>query len=208
MLVPEVGMLVSYKGAKRGCTSASYSFSTTILGKTYYLGSYRTETADTGARLYDSLQLLVYGPRADTNFEWSAYTQADIAAAAQFLHQKGVDVKEAVFRALEARGPDEWIGVGMQDTLWLARMSVHVKRKKVIQLCWSGLPSAAAAAQQADCGLLAVKGLRCTTNFPASLYSQLQLEEAGEHASSKGVNGTVVQANLAAVEKVRAPCVL
>jgi hypothetical protein len=77
-----------------------------------------------------------------------------------------------------------------------------VTGQKQKQLLWYGLPSAAAAAQKADCSYLAVQGLGCTTNFPASLYGRLQLEEAGEHAISKGVDGARVKASLEAVEKV------
>jgi hypothetical protein len=204
MLSPGAGFWASYKGAHKQARSSSGVFTVSVLGTPQYLGCYKPEAADAGARLYDSLQLLLHGPRADTTFEWSAYTQADIAAAAAVLRKKGVNVKEAVVCARQGRGTSKWIGVGakVQSTSWCTRITITGKGSKRILVSWYGLPSVAAAAQQADCCLLAVQGLGCTTNFPASQYSQLQLEQAGQHAISKGVDGTQVTASLEAVEKV------
>jgi hypothetical protein len=101
VLSPEEGVVPSYKGAYKQSRSQSLLFKTSVLGKQIHLGSYRPEAAHAGVRLYDSLQLLLHGPRAGTNLKWSAYTQTDITAAAEMLRGKGVNVCEAV---LHARG--------------------------------------------------------------------------------------------------------
>jgi hypothetical protein len=169
------------------------------------LGSFEPEQAATGARLYDAAQILIRGPRADINFEWSSYTQSDIQRAVEVLQAKGLDVHKAVV-AREERPGSEWFGVRELGTSWQAHLSRFPGQLRTLRkLSWHGLPSAEAAARQADCGCLAARGLGCTvTNFPASAYSQLQLQQAGEHAIRKGVEAALVEENLAAVEKVRA----
>jgi hypothetical protein len=194
----------------RGSTvvSQGFAFHISVVGKLRHLGLYPPASAEMGARLYDSLQLLLHGPRANTNFEWSSYTRADITAAAKVLQKKGVHVKAAVLHARATRAPGEWIGVVGRSTSWAADVAVY-RGKGIpnVHVCWKQLQSAEVAAQQADCCLLAVHGLGCTTNFPASQYSKLQLEEAGQYAVSKGVEAMRAKANLEAVEQVCFPAV-
>jgi hypothetical protein len=68
---------------------------------------------------------------------------------------------------------------------------------------WCGQRSAEAAAHQADSCFLAMRGLGCTTNFPASTYSQQQLRQAGDYAVSKGVEAVRVEENLNDIAQVR-----
>jgi hypothetical protein len=175
-------------------------------GKNINLGSFSPEAAQEGARLFDCLQLLLHGPHADTNFEWSSYTRADIAAAASFLEAKGVDVHQAIAAAREARGTCEWIGVHRTAgrASWTASVCCQIGNNAGYAALHNkrGLVSAEAAAHQADCGFLATRGLGCTTNFPASTYSQEQLQEAGDYAVSKGVEAARVEGNLAAIQQV------
>jgi hypothetical protein len=189
----------------KGCTiiSGNYVFFISVLGTLRYIGSYKSESVKAGARLHDALQLLLYGPRANTTFEWSAYTQADILGAAKALKRKGIDVRQAVLHAREAGALGKRIGVIELARSWTAYVAAYRgKGSCALTVCWKQLPSAEVAAQQADCGLLAVQGLGCTTNFPPSMYSKLQLEQAGEHAVSMGVDELRVTANLEAVEKL------
>jgi hypothetical protein len=164
------------------------------------------QTVEDAAMLYDCLQLLLHGPRADTNFEWSSYCKADVEAAVEVLKRKGVDVHAAVVAAREGQGAGEWTGVYQKGASWFAHVSCRVQGgdRKQITIDWPRASSAEAAAPQADCGLLAVQGLQATTNFPASTYSKLQLEEAGECFISKGADAGRIRANLGAVEQVSA----
>jgi hypothetical protein len=179
-------------------------------GTAITLGSFKPDAAEAGARLYDAVLLLLHGPHADTNFEWNRYTRADVAAAALFLEAKGVDVKQAILSARNARGITcNWIGVchtaGSTRT-WRARTSGQRGENGglSVRVEWDGMPSAEAAAHQADCGFLAVRGVGCITNFPASTYSQQQLEVAGDYAISKGaMSAARVEENLAAIQQVR-----
>jgi hypothetical protein len=171
-----------------------------------YLGSFEPEQAASGARLYDAAQLLIRGPRADINFEWSSYTQADIQRAVEVLQAKGVDVHKAVVAAREGLRGTEWFGVRQRGPSWHAQWIYH-DQQHYKHVAVQGLPSAEAAARQADCGFLAVRGMECDfTNLPASAYSQQQLQEAGEHAISKGAEAALIKKNLKAVEKVRMCC--
>jgi hypothetical protein len=168
-----------------------------------HLGTFNTDQAASGARLYDAAQLLIRGPRSDINFEWSSYSQADVQRAVDLLQAKGVDVHRAVVAAREGQRGNAWFGAQAQGATWYAHVN-DSSGQQLSMVWWCGLPSAEAAARQADCGLLAVKGMQCNfTNFPASAYSQLQLQQAGEHAISKGVEAALVKKNLEAVEKVR-----
>jgi hypothetical protein len=193
-----------FKGSSQRL-GGQHVFRKRVAGKHIQLGQVNTEAAEPCARLYDALQLLLHGPRADTNFEWSSYTQADIAAAISFLQAKGVDAHQAVAAARETKGSD-WIGVTQNTgrSAWRAGILCQMgKSTGCTTLYWNGLPSAEAAAHQADCGFLAVRGLGCTPNFPASTYSQQQLQEAGEYSVSKGLDKGSVDRNLAAVQQVR-----
>jgi hypothetical protein len=195
----------------KGCSlnKGKYVFRTRVVGasRQLFLGSFAPEAAEPGARLYDSLQLLLHGPYADTNFEWSSYTRADIAAAASCLQAKGVDVHQAIAATREANSTCEWIGVHRTPGRASWTISLHCQvgsnagyatlHKK------GGLVSAEAAAHQADCCLLATRGLGCTTNFPASTYGQQQLQEAADFAISKGVEAARVEENLAVIKQVR-----
>jgi hypothetical protein len=185
-----------------------YRFRVKLSGKDINLGYLSPEAAEPGARLFDSLQLLLHGPHADTNFEWSSYTRADIAAAASFLEAKGVDVHQAIAAARAARGTTgDWIGVHQTAgrTSWAARIHCQVGNGAGYTTLHKseGVLSAEAAAHQADCGLLATRGLGCTTNFPASTYSQQQLQEARNFATRVGAEAARVEGNLAAIEQVR-----
>jgi hypothetical protein len=202
---PAVRPVASFKGGTTIAATGNYKFAIYVLGKSRYLGTYQPESAETGARLYDSLQLLLHGPRANTTFKWSAYTQGDVAAAAEVLQMMGIDVAQAM---VHARTPGNWIGVNAMAGSWTATVTVYQgKGNPEIKVRWYTLQSAEVAAQQADCGFLAVHGLSCTTNFPASQYSKLQLEQAGECAISKGVDEMRVRGNLEAVDKVCFPAV-
>jgi hypothetical protein len=195
------GPVPSLKGIS--LSKGRYRFRVKCCGKGIALGSFSPDAAEPGARLYDSLQLLLHGPHADTNFAWSSYTRADIAAAASFLHAKGVDVHQAIAAAREARGTTcDWIGVYQRAgrATWEAQIRMGGSGW---QFGWHGLVSAEAAAHRVDCGYLATRGLGCTTNFPASTYSQQQLQEAADFATGKGAEAARIQANLAAVEQVR-----
>jgi hypothetical protein len=205
MLVPAVqGTLPAYRGScLRLGRSHVYQFEAFVLGRNIYLGCFTLEDAKEGARMYDALHLLLYGARAKTNFEWSTYTRADIAAAAQLLQDKGLDVHKAIMHARLTRPGGEWYGVnatrGVSWRAYVCCSSANGSRKEVV---WWGLPTAEAAAHQADAGRLAVTGLGCTTNFPASSYTKLQLEEVGRYATSKGTETVHVAACLEAVEQV------
>jgi hypothetical protein len=197
------GPVPTFKGGL--LVKGRYRFRVRFSGKEINLGSFSPEAAEPGARLYDSLQLLLHGPHANTTFEWSSYTRADIAAAASFLEAKGVDVHQAIDAAREARGTTcDWIGVFLRAgrASWDAAATCGSSRNGGWKVEWNGLVSAEAAAHQADCGYLATRGLGCTINFPASTYSQQQLQEAGDYAVSKGVEAAKVDENLAAVEEV------
>jgi hypothetical protein len=201
------GPVPIYKGGS--VQKGRYRFRVACSGKDINLGHFSLEAAEPGARLFDCLHLLLHGPHADTNFEWSSYTRADIAAAASFLEAKGVNVHQAIAAAREARGTTgDWIGVYHRagSASWAARIYCQIGNDAGYATLHKaeGLVSAEAAAHQADCGYLAARGLGCTTNFPASTYSQQQLQEAGDYAVSKGVEAARVEENLAAVEKVRA----
>jgi hypothetical protein len=198
----------------RGCCRhpdwQGFQYQKRISGRVVHLGCYsikeghESKKAKAAARLYDAVELLLHGPYAETNSEWSAYTQADIASAVNFLEGKGINVHEAVAASRDGQGAREWIGVTTQrGSAW--RTKVNCKRengKGQIAISWPWVSSAEAAAQQADCGLLAVHGLQATTNFPASSYSQQQLEKAQERAIRNGVDAERVQSNVEAVGKV------
>jgi hypothetical protein len=200
---PAHGNLPTLRGGSYLQSKSVYCFKAAVLGKQLSLGKFKPEEAEVGARKYDALQLLVYGPRAETNFEWSSYAQADVAAAAQFLQDKGLDVHQAVLCARQSRFGCEWYGVVVRGVAWAAKVQLCKKEgSQRVDVAWSVSSSAEAAARQADCGRLAMRGLGCTTNFPASSYTKLQLEEAGRHATSKGVDAARVAACLEAVEQV------
>jgi hypothetical protein len=195
----------AFKGSRFGNNSLSFQFQFCSGGNHGYahLGEFKPEQAASGARLYDAAQILIRGPRADINFEWSSYTQADIQRAVDVLQAKGVDVQQVIAARQDMAG-SEGLGVQAARESWRAQVTCCSGQQQMKHVRWHGLPSAEAAARQADCGFLAVKGLGCAaTNFPASAYSQLQLQEAGEHAVSKGVEAALVRKNLKAVEKVR-----
>jgi hypothetical protein len=200
----EGGSLQSYEGATWLSRDNVHRFVIGVLGTRLVLGTYKPEHADSGARLYDALQLLLHGPCANTTFPWRTYTQADVAAAAKVLESKGVDVHQAVVYAGEGLHAGQWTGVARlaNGTSWRAQLFVNTKGSPKLNIRWGAQQSAEGAARQADCGLLAIQGLRCTTNFPASAYHQPQLAAAGEHAISKGVEAARVKRNLAAVEQV------
>jgi hypothetical protein len=169
-------------------------------GQPVRLGCFKPEAAKTGARLYDAVQLLLHGPYADTNFEWSGYTLADVASAASVLEAKGVDVHKTVAAAVEARGAGGWNGACYASASlvsWKVRVGCQINgSSSYSDVHWgSPHPTAEAAAHQADCAYLATRGLGCTPNFPASTYSQQQLQEAGGYAISKGVDATRVHAS-------------
>jgi hypothetical protein len=194
-----------YKGSCWIAATRKFLFCLRLRGRCHYLGHHTEDSARKGARAFDALQLLLHGHRADTNFDWSKYTRADIAAAAARLRARGVDVREAIASAREARV--KWIGVKLYGiAIWQATAFGHATAgEKVRAVHWCSLGSAEAAARQADCGLLAVNGLGITINFPASSYSREQLEEAGEHAISKGMKAARITGNLDAVEEVGWP---
>jgi hypothetical protein len=199
------GPVMDFKGGSWNVNCSKFDFCLSVSGKSVFLGQFSPEAAVAGARRRDALHLLLHGPHADTNFEWSSYTRADIAAAASFLEAKGLDVHQAVAFAREARG-DGWNGVHFRKDR--PSWTVHLQCQRGengnrTAVDWYGLRSAEAAAHQADCGFLAIRGLGCTTNFPASTYSQQQLEAAGEYAVSKGAKAACVAENLAAVQQVR-----
>jgi hypothetical protein len=211
MSLPAVqgSLATAYRG---GCLQRkaqhAYRFRADVLGVDISLGCFTAAKAEQGARKYDALQLLLYGSRAKTNFEWSSYTQADVAAAAQLLQAKGLDVHQAVVCARQSRVGGEWYGVHMRGVYWIATVSSSTATgipSTSVRWC-RGLSSAEAAARQADAGQLAVIGLGCTTNFPASSYTKLQLEEAGRYAVSKAVEAAHVAACLEAVEQVCDSC--
>jgi hypothetical protein len=199
-----IGPMKAFKGGRYQHPGMhKYTFQMHVLDKLLHLGSYAPEAVESGARLYDALQLLLYGPFADANFEWSSYSQGDVAAAVSFLQAKGVDVHRAVVHARSKLGSGAWVGTRYHQLVWEAQVPYQgfiEAAQKVVS--WCGLPCAVAAAHQADRGLLAIQGLGCTTNFPASQYSKLQLEEAGQYAVSKGFGEARVGKNLAAVEQV------
>jgi hypothetical protein len=201
MLPPEVpgSRTPAYRGAHLHRKTHLYRFRVCVLGIKRCLGCFRAAEAEQGARKYDSLQLLLYGARAKTNFEWSTYTRADIAAAASLLQAKGLDVHQAVIFARQCLRGGKWFGVHADGVSWTATM---FQKRPERALRWCGLSSAEAAARRADAGQLAVVGLGCTTNFPASSYTKLELEEAGRYATSKGMQAVHVAACLEAVEQV------
>jgi hypothetical protein len=209
-LQAEGAPLASFAGANWLSSSNTYCFSIQVLGRRVALGTYKPQQAKSGARLYDALQLLLHGPCANTTFPWRTYTQPDIAAAVEVLESKGVDVHQAVVHAREGRNAGQWTGVicSSNRKAWSAQLCIYVKGSPQLSAAqlnirWGVQQSPDAAARQADCGLLALHGLRCTTNFPASAYHQLQLVAAGEHAISKGAEPERVNTNLKAVQQVR-----
>ena len=196
----------NYKGG--GWRSGRCHFKIHLLGKRVPLGIYAPDSAVNGARLYDALHLLLYGHRADTNFAWCSYTQADIAAAIAAMKSQGVDVPRAVAYARSPKASSsKYLGVSAGIALWQVNVHCHLgKGQPKLKVCWGRLCGEEVAAHFADCGMLAINGLQCTTNFPASRYSQEQLEEVAQQAISKGVNAECVRANLAAVAQVGRAC--
>jgi hypothetical protein len=196
----------SYRGGRWRPEAQQFDFNLRFCGHSLHLGSFSAEGAASGARLYDALQLLLRGPRADTTYLWSTYTRADIAAAAAFLEAQRVDVPQAVVALTEGRSGSSgrWLGVRPQGDCW-AGVVGHTPSAggARIALRWGWQPSAEAAARDVDRLVLVVKGLGCTTNFPVATYSQEELEEAGVYAISKGVDAARVRANLEDVQQVR-----
>jgi hypothetical protein len=194
------------KGCSWSKPNQRFLVSISVLGKRLHLCSCTPEEVEQGARLYDAVQLLLHGPRANTNFEWSSYSRANITAAVKLLQDKGVDVPRAV---VAARTPGqgsagEWLGVVQRRSSWAAqvRWSPPDNIQKPVLVRWGGLPGMETAIHHADCGFLAIRGLDCIPNLPASNYSQTELEQAGEAAVDSGVDKDVVLQNLAAVQQV------
>jgi hypothetical protein len=201
--MPDLGL--TFKGCYRRKNYTSLTFQISTAGRCTSLGQFQPDAAEAGARLYDAVQLLLRGPHADTNFEWSSYTQADVAAAALFLEAKGLDVHQTVAATWDAKGACGWTGVTVHGGSCRPSVKCWAEEKgdrTTKALAPGGLQGAEAAAHQADCAYLATRGLGCTTNFPASTYSQQQLQETGDYAISKGVPAAHVAANLEAVQQV------
>jgi hypothetical protein len=130
MLLPAAaGRMSAFRGGYMCPKSRVYQFNARVLGKKRFVGCFKPEEAEEGARKYDSLQLLLYGPRAKTNFEWSSYTQADVAAAAQFLQAKGLDVHQAVIDARQSTLGGQWHGVALLNDSWSARVCRYSRER-------------------------------------------------------------------------------
>jgi hypothetical protein len=96
-----------------------------------------------------------------------------------------------------------WIGVTKScQGGWFPSLAIPLKDRAFRHIRWGVRQSVEEAARQADCGLLAIHGLCCATNFPGSLYIQQQLESAGQYAIRRGVEAARVETNLEAVAKV------
>jgi hypothetical protein len=193
----------AYKGATWLPDQEAYQFDVHFPnGGGAHLGHFTPAQAKHGAEAFDLLQLLIYGPFADTNFKWSHYTQENVAAAAAILSSGDVNLHAIIVLARLQKG--EWLAVEEEPQgCW--RASVSCKQQgEVIDgvVCSQGGASAEEAARDADRGLLVVEGLGCTTNFPASSYSAQELEEAGWYAMGVGVDPERVENNLEAVEQV------
>jgi hypothetical protein len=201
--------MTRYKGLTRKNGRGKFELKVQLGGKTRFLGRFSPQEVEEAARLVDCVQLLVYGPNADTNFQWSNYSTANIEAAAQTLQEMGVDVQQAVVDAggsRHSKGGRLRLGVTQLPDRSIFGAQVSYREafgKRQIHL-GSGLRSEEAAARQADLGLLAIQGLGCRrTNNQASTYTHRELEEAGEYAVEKKVPKEVVATNLEEVKQVR-----
>jgi hypothetical protein len=185
------------------------AFAMAIQGKRVQIAQVPRAEAAAGARLYDAAQIVINGAHAKTNFSLDGFAADEIAAVISLLRGKGVDVRRAVDDMRQAHADAPWLGVGPgvpseAGTSYTAQLAFHAyDSSKVITLEWSALGSADAAARQVDCGILALQGPDCRTNFPASECSAEAIAEAGTYAVLKGVPRARVEANLAAVEQVR-----
>jgi hypothetical protein len=186
---------------QHGCSSKA-GLRISCLGQTFSLRTHAAEAATSQARLYDAIQLLLHGPLACTNFQWSSYKQSDIRAAVAFLEAKGVDVHQAVAAGQYAERIQFTAVQPCGGAAYRACFDFH-QRGQRHRMAFGTFSSAEAAAGKADCGLLVVQGLNCTTNFPASSCDEADLHEAGEAAIAQGVEAVVVERNLEAVEQVR-----
>jgi hypothetical protein len=200
--------MTSYKGLTLEKGKGKYRLQVQVGGKTRFLGFFTTQKVEEGAQLFDCVQLLLYGPNADTNFPWRDYSRADIEAAAQMLQGKGVDVQQAVVDAAGVRCKGgRLLGVGEShgSSTFVAHVHYREASGKQLNILWGrGLRSVEAAAYQADLGLLAIQGLGGRrTNNTASTYTQGELEEAGKHAVASEVPKELVATNLEEVEQVR-----
>jgi hypothetical protein len=198
-----------YKGGSWREKVQKYEFRTSFPHqKEIRLGLFKRQDAQPPARNTDAMQLLVNSYWADTTYFWSSYSRADIASAAELMRSHQVDVHRAVVAARKKRGLGKWFGVQFRNGAWTGALDIRQpksndsKEVQRMKVHWSPQASAEAAARDVDCGNLAVRGVGCTTNFPAGAYTQEELEEAGEYAISKGVNAARIRANLEEIQQV------
>jgi hypothetical protein len=106
-----------YKGVSRDPAANVYLLkvaSPTLNGRrpvVTHFGSYPAGTlegAQQCARAHDSIQLLLHGPCAATNFPYAAYTPACLQAAAEQLRGAGYDVAALIASAQRRRGSCTW----------------------------------------------------------------------------------------------------
>jgi hypothetical protein len=112
---------MDFRGSSWNKQCSKFGFCLPVSGTATFLSDLLSspEAAVAGARLRDTLHLLLRGPHADTKvFEWSSYTRADIEAAASFLEAKRLNVHQAYTRLLLPQGRQGalvgWIGVRLR----------------------------------------------------------------------------------------------
>jgi hypothetical protein len=138
--------------------------------------------AETGARTYDCVHLLLHGPFAcTTNFPYTSYTAAALKAAAERLRQAGCDVEAAVAVCQRMRGPCAWgrVSSGAAPGEWVAETVVGDQVTKCI---FGPFTDPRAAARAADAALLVLEGpsegRHPCLNFPLASYSEEEIQAA------------------------------
>jgi hypothetical protein len=85
----------AYKGGKFRAAKDEWDFYADVNGRHVFLGNFITKNVRVGARLRDSVEVLLHGVFADTNFDVSTYKPGNIQAAADLLRSKGISVRQA-----------------------------------------------------------------------------------------------------------------
>jgi hypothetical protein len=182
-------------------------------------------TVLSGLLLYDALQLVLFGAHAITNFEWTNCTTAHIAEAVEELERQGFSGRQAMLAGWDAVGTSRAgvPGVTARKTAdggavlsvqvpWLSRdgrrctlcfatdAAVHGSQQRRAR-GWS-VAQEASAARMADRVALVLRGLACTTNFPASECAEEQLWVVAASAIRQGVDARLVDRNVQDVRQV------
>jgi hypothetical protein len=167
-------------------------------------------TIDEGLRLFDALQLFLFGPYADTNFSWTECTPAHIARALAAVESQGFTGQQAVVAGWNEKGASTTsllgYATGSEDNG--ATWSVHIPWATMDgQPCTFTLPGTVAnvhaTSRMADMAFLALRGMVYPTSFPASQYTAEDLRIIGAAVVIQGADPEAVEGHLQAIEAVR-----